>query len=212
MLGGKNTFQNFGDAVINSTGTSDPSPVICGARDNPRLHLVSRLRILDRQLRSFRQRLRQNDHRPGRAHRVRVPLHRLLPCHLHRHVDPQQRTLRAAPLFGGLLPVQRGPRRGCCVLSRSSKALIAPIPRNPSPAQPTRRRTPNRLPAVAFPSTPSRPNCSYRSPHWSTPAGAPASGHGPTPPCTRRVHHACMRVRAAPPPFGIVPLQADRHT
>ena len=32
MLGGKNTFQKIGDGVENSTGTSDPSPVTCGAR------------------------------------------------------------------------------------------------------------------------------------------------------------------------------------
>src|ERR1700722_11896033 len=188
MLGGKNTFQKIGDAVINSTGTSDPSPVTCGARAT----LASTLfPVFEFSIVSFVP--------SGSASGKMIIAPLALTVCVFPAIGPLPFTWivtailsntrcarRRSSAVGGRFSAGRTDGVGAVVGLAFVKGFIAPVPRNPSPAQPIRRRTPNRLPAVAFPSIQSRPNCWYRSPHWSTPAGAPASGHGPTPPCTRR--------------------------
>src|SRR5580704_14211990 len=178
---------------------------------NSRFHLIPRLRILNRQLRSFRQRFRQYDHRPARTHRVRIPRDRLLARHVDRHRNPQQHALRAPPLFRCRRTIQRrSHRRRRCRRrlrirqrfhsSSPQKSISGATNSTPYSQPPSGRCVPfHTITAELLVSVATLVNArrcsSFRS--WSN--------------TTMHPYGFTMRVCAVPPPFGIVPLQANRH-
>ena len=72
------------------------------------LHHHLRLRIFHGNLRAFRQRLWNNNHRPVGVYRMREPAKRWLSRDVDHHRHAQQHALRAAPFFRGGLTCQPG--------------------------------------------------------------------------------------------------------
>lgn len=99
------------------------------------LHHHLRLRIFHGNLRTFRQGLWNDNHRPVGVNGMREPIHRRLPRNVQHYRHAQQHALRAAPFFSGGLTCQPGfraipriglavrPDRGLSINQRAHKSI-----------------------------------------------------------------------------------------